>query len=146
LNRSVVVDASLAAAWVLPEEQSERSLALADSWIEAYVHMCAPGPFAAELTNALHQRVRRGEMTLSAASAALQAIGRFEVELIEEPGVPDRALALAAALGRPSTYDCYYLALAERLDCEYWTGDARFYNAARSAEARVRFIGSTDGR
>ena len=33
------------------------------------------------------------------------------------------------AHGRASTYDCYYLALADSMDCEYWTADERFYDA-----------------
>jgi predicted nucleic acid-binding protein len=143
MTREVVVDASLAAAWVLPEALTEEALRLVEGWMAADRPMLAPGLFAAEVVNALHQRVRRREMSLDAAREALGVLAAFEVELREEPGVPQRALTLAAALGRPSAYDCYYLALAEVLDCEYWTGDERFYNAVRVREQRVRFVGST---
>lgn len=138
MSARVVVDASLAAAWVLPEVQSEAALDLAERWIAEGTTLHAPGLFAAELTNALHRRVRRGEVSVETARAALETIAAFDVELREEPGVPARALALASSHSRPSTYDCYYLALAESLDCEFWTADERFFHAVGPREARVR--------
>ncbi len=51
-------------------------------------------------------------------------------------------MALAHQLRRPTTYDCYYLALAERYQCELWTGDQRFYNAVKDAIPWVKWIGN----
>lgn len=142
MNRRVVVDASVAAAWVLPEAQSDAALRHAERWLAEGAALLAPALFAAELTNALYKRVRRGEMSLAAAREALRIVGAFGVELREEPGTPDRALVLASTHSRPTTYDCAYLALAEAVDGEFWTGDQRFYNAVSGHEARVRWIGA----
>lgn len=140
---TVVVDASLAAMWALPEPHSIRALTLAEHWGRDEVRLLAPCLLVAEVTNALYKRVLRKEVDLSTAEAALGVIFAFHVELREEPGLPARALSLARRLQRPTTYDCHYLALAERYDCALWTGDRRFYNAVHRAEPRVRWIGAS---
>ena len=145
MSHAVVVDASLAAAWVLPEPWSDAALRQAERWTADNFALIAPALFAAELTNALFKRVRRRELSLPAAREALTIVGAFGIELREEPGTPDRAMALAAEHDRPSVYDCCYLALAESADAEFWTGDERFYNAVSAREARVRWIGAARG-
>jgi predicted nucleic acid-binding protein len=137
-----VIDASLAAMWALPEPHSTKALALAEQWAQDNVQLLAPCLLVAEVTNALYQRVVRRELDLAAAEAALGVIFGFGVDLREEPGLAARALSLAKQLRRPTTYDCHYLALAERHDCAVWTGDRRFYNAVRAAEPRVKWIGA----
>lgn len=139
---TVIVDASLAAMWALPEPHSAQALALAEQWGRNDVHLVAPCLLVAEVTDALYKRMLRGELDISTAASALGVIFAFGVELREEPGLAARALSLAAGLQRSTTYDCHYLALAERYDCALWTGDRRFYNAVHRAEPRVRWIGA----
>jgi predicted nucleic acid-binding protein len=138
----VIVDASLAAMWALPEPHSAQALMMAQRWGQDNVRLLAPCLLVAELTNALCKRVLRDELNLTTAESALGVIFGFGVELREKPGLAVRALSLAAHLQRPTTYDCHYLALAERYDCALWTGDQRFYNAVRRAESRVKWIGA----
>lgn len=45
----------------------------------------------------------------------------------------DRALILASRSDLPATYDAHYLALAEELDCEFWTADKRLARATNGA-------------
>ena len=44
-------------------------------------------------------------------------------------------------LKRTATYDSHYLALAEHLDCRFWTADERLYNAAKDQFPRIRWLG-----
>lgn len=143
MKGAIVVDASLAAMWVVPEPHSERALALADRWAEEAVVLLAPGLFVAQVTNALYQRVARRELSLGAAQAALDLIWRFAVQVREEPGLPARAMALAHRFDLPATYDCHYVALAERHRCELWTGDRRLERAVGRAFPWVRWVGSS---
>lgn len=138
---AVVVDASLATMWAVPEPHSATALALAEQWGRDNVRLLAPCLLVAEVTNALHKRVRRGELNASTAEAALEVILAFGIDLREEPLLAIRALSLARHLRQPTTYDCHYLALAERYDCILWTGDRRFYNAVHRIEPRVRWVG-----
>lgn len=138
----VVVHASLAAMWVVPERYSAAALGLAERWARDGTRILAPCLLLAELTNALYKRVLRREMELATALAALDVALGFSVELCEEPGTPARAIELAHELGQPTTYDCHYLALAERYECELWTGDRRFFNTVAKSVSRVRWVGS----
>jgi predicted nucleic acid-binding protein len=43
---------------------------------------------------------------------------------------------------RPNTYDAHYLALAENLNCPFWTGDERLFNAVHSDFSDVFWLGA----
>lgn len=142
MSQIVVVDASLAATWAVPERFSERALALADRWARAGTRLLAPCLLLPEVTNALYKGVLRGESDIRTAQAGLRIILGFAIDILEGPGLQARAMALAHQLGRPTTYDCQYLALAEHYHCELWTADERFYNAARNVFLWMRWIGN----
>lgn len=142
MKEVVVIDASLAAMWAIPERYSEQSLALAAQWAQVGTRLVAPCLLLAEVTNALYKRIRRGEMDLSTAQDALRIILGFPIEIREEPGVPADALVWAHRLEQPSTYDCHYLALAQHYRCDLWTGDQRLYNAVRHGLPWVKWVGS----
>jgi predicted nucleic acid-binding protein len=144
MSRALVVDASVAAMWVLPEPGAERALERAAQWADEGIHVVAPCFLLAELTNALYRRVARREATLEEMIEALDVALGFGIELREEPELAVRAMELAGALGQPTTYDCHYLALAERYEAELWTGDRRFFNAVHEAHPRVRWVSAGD--
>ncbi len=54
----------------------------------------------------------------------------------------ERAIDLAVELNQRLAYDCHYLALAETLDCDFWTADRPFYQASQESYPRVRWIGA----
>ena len=116
----LVVDASVAAKWALPEPDSGRALALHARGES----LLAPSLIAAEIGNAAWKRVRRGLLT---RDQGLEAI-RIAVELISRI-VPDielyqPAAGLAVDFGHP-IYDCFYVALASREQSTLVTADAR---------------------
>ncbi|CAN5673954.1 hypothetical protein BH23GEM3_BH23GEM3_14660 [soil metagenome] len=143
MSSPVVVDASLATMWVVPEPFSDRALQQVECWADEQSWLLAPCFLLAEVTNALYKRVIRHEVQLAAAQDALRVLLGFGVELREEPGLAERAMELADELSRPTTYDCYYLALAEWYEGDLWTGDRRFFNAVRETHPRVKWIGSS---
>jgi predicted nucleic acid-binding protein len=142
MRKVVVVDASLAVAWAVPERYSQHALRLAGRWARRGTRLFAPCLLLPEVTNALYKRIVRGELNLDTAQAALRIVLGFAIEIREEPGLQARAMALAHRLGRPSAYDCQYLALAEHHRCEFWTGDQRFFNAVKRTVPRVKWIGN----
>lgn len=141
MSQTVVVDASLAAMWAVPEAHSDRALALVDRWAKTATRLVAPCLFLAEVTNALYKRVVRGEFDLGTAQAALRVILQFGIEIREEAGLQARAMDLAHQLRLPAVYDPQYLALAEHHECELWTGDRRFFDAAKQTFSWVKWVG-----
>ena len=141
MNGSVVVDASLAFKWLVEEEYSDRAHESLQSWERKRTHLAAPYLMIAEVTNALHRRVLRGELTIGDAGRLLGNLMSVGIELHETLDLHRRALALASQLDQGAAYDAHYLALAETLDCELWTADEKFFRAAGTAVENVRWIG-----
>ena len=138
----MVVDASVAVKWLVEEVDSEEALALGDSWAEAGVKLVAPYLLPLEVANALHRRVLGEELSTQQASELVEFLLGMGIELLETALLHVRALELASEFNQRAVYDSHYLALAEELDCDFWTADARFYRAAESAVDRIRLLGS----
>ncbi len=141
MEQNVVIDASLAVMWAVPENYSARALLLAETWDEQETCLLAPCLLLTEVTNALYKRIIRKEMGLPKVREALEVILAFGIEILDEAGLHTLAIEVALQLGQPATYDAHYLALALMYDCPLWTGDRRFYNSARKSFPRVHWVG-----
>ena len=144
MNGRVVVDASLAIKWLVSEENSDKARAISRSWANAGIQAAAPYLMSVEVTNALHRRVVRAELTVEDATRLLEYLLASGIELRDEPGLQVRALQLASQLRQGAVYDAHYLALADILGCDFWTADERFYRAAEPLAQNVRWIGDFD--
>ncbi len=71
----------------------------------------------------------------------LQTLIAQRVQIIYPADLHARALALALRYAQPQAYDAHYLALAESLNCEFWTADERLYRALRGELTWVRWLG-----
>ena len=141
MNGSVVVDASLAVKWLVEEDDSDKAHAALESWVAQDITRIAPHLMPFEVANALHQRVRRGELSVDDSTRMMARLLESRLELHQPPNLHARALQLASQLRQGAAYDAHYLALAESLDCELWTADRRLYEAANSGVATLRWIG-----
>lgn len=134
---TLVVDASVALKWVIPEDRDEAAKALLSET------MVAPELWLLEIANAIWKRSRRGEFPPSTAAELLQImmvapVRRTPIELDLAA-----ALQLAGDLQHP-VYDCLYLAAALREDTVVVTDDARFVRAVEGTAyaGRVRRLGA----
>jgi predicted nucleic acid-binding protein len=133
MRRAVVVDTSIVLKWVLEEPDSSTALALLTGWINEEIVIQAPALLTYEVSNALFQRVRKGEMTAEGARQALEDVLFPELLLnfVEYTDISKQAILLAQQYNIPATYDAHYLALAEYEKCEYWTADTHLCNAVK---------------
>ena len=124
---TVVVDASVAVKWVLPETGSDRAAAIRT----ADDDLLAPSLVHAEIGSAIWRAVLRGDVPAAEARWDLKvAVGHYR-RIISLAELVDRALELATRLRHP-IYDCFYLALAERERCPLITADRRLIAAAKA--------------
>jgi predicted nucleic acid-binding protein len=82
------------------------------------------------VTSALTKIARFGDLGPQEARNVLTLVPQLGVRLVP----PDEALTHSAfdwtmRLGRAAAYDSFYLALAQRLECELWTADRHLRNA-----------------
>lgn len=141
MNGYVVVDASLAFKWLIKEVYTDEANALGRSWNSQGTRIAAPYLMPVEVTNALHQRVGRGDLTLEAATERMKSLLSSGLELHQPARLYGRALELASQFGLRATYDAHYLALAETLGCDVWTADEKFFRATSPVARSVRWIG-----
>jgi predicted nucleic acid-binding protein len=124
---SLVVDASIAAAWVLPDEQNEAADAVMTRL--AGITARVPTLFWHELRNILLMAERRGRLPVGGAEANVLRLRRLP---IEEAGAGGDATVLALATRhRLTAYDAAYLALAVNDGLPLATTDRALAEACR---------------
>ncbi len=126
---SFVVDISLAAAWILPDEASPEGDRLLDG-LQGSGVATVPSLFWYEARSLLTTAERRGRIDLGAAALHMAVVRRLP---IVDKGIGDDGRVLDLARSRNlSAYDATYLALAlaERLPLA--TLDRRLAEAARA--------------
>ncbi len=140
---AVVVDASLALKWAIPEQDSSIALALLANWLQHGVELHALALFACEITNVLFQHVRGKRLTTDEAKGAIQRIFAVGIELdaLQSGETSLRALEIAEQFAQRATYDAHYLALAELEGSECWTADERLWRATHGTFTWVRWLG-----
>lgn len=117
---TIVVDASVALKWLLPEPDSvaaERVVSAGDALI-------APTLLVAETCSAVWKRLRRGEVTTEHADLVVARLPQLLDRLIADALLALAALRIAREIDHP-VYDCFYLALAERENAPLVTADRR---------------------
>ena len=139
-----VIDASVAFKLIVEEEDSAIAAALIAALLDAGVTPIAPLFFPFEIANALHKRVRSGELTPTRAIDLFSELTTFGIELRSTDDLHERAIGIASRLEQGAAYDSHYLALALARDCEFWTSDRRFYRAARRLSDHARWLGDFD--
>jgi predicted nucleic acid-binding protein len=59
----------------------------------------------------------------------------------EDGNLAYRALDISGQIGAGRAYDSMYVALAEHIGCDLWTGDECLYNGAHSRFTFIRWVG-----
>ncbi|MGK2851428.1 MAG: type II toxin-antitoxin system VapC family toxin [Candidatus Limnocylindrales bacterium] len=137
----MILDASVAVKWFLPDEDEVaearhlRSAALTRS-----VELVAPDILWAEVCQSLVRAVRRGRVERDAARAVVDDL--VEVRpLVMDSAVDLRdAMRIALAVG-VSAYDAQYLALGARLGQPVITADRRMFDRGRAHGFEVVWLG-----
>lgn len=137
----VVVDASFALKLVLPEDYSERVRQVWESWVKKGTDISAPYLLTYEVVSVLRNKVFRGELSPEEGEAALLAMKAQGIRLLHAEGLEQASWDLAKEFNRPAAYDTSYLALAQILDCEFWTANAKLKNAVRGNLHHLRWVG-----
>lgn len=134
----LVVDASVAAKWMVVEEGSEDAFAI------AVHHECAaPSIIESAIVTILSKKVRLEGLPRSAAEAALNEWVSGHLAPCGLEITPDRLLLhdashLSLELDH-QLYHCLYLALARRLNAPLITADTNLIRKAKAIQG-VRFV------
>lgn len=120
--KRLVVDASVAIKWFIPEIHSAAAARLLDP---EFI-ISAPDLILPEVGNTVWKKVRRKEITSQEAAEILNTWPSMGVEIYPSSVLLIPAFELAVALDR-TVYDSLYLALAVAQDGVLVTADQRFH-------------------
>jgi predicted nucleic acid-binding protein len=128
-----VIDCSVVAALVLPDEDSELARAFL-AGLGAGDSLVAPGLLWLELGNVMASALRRGRISHAQAQHALHLAYRLDIEIDARGGIHEAidCLELSALYGL-SAYDAAYLELALREAAGLATADKALIQAAKAA-------------
>ena len=123
-----VVDASVAAAWFLPDEAVERTQTILTRMETS--RALVPALFWFEITNTLVLASRRSRIEFAAVENALTALRSLPIDDDQQPC--DSEIVHSAVQHRLTAYDASYLALAMRERIPLATLDKDLMRAARA--------------
>ncbi len=121
---AIVIDASYAASWLLPDETGGTSLGTVE-----FSELHAPMLFWAEMRNILVVSERRKRLTVEALSEALSILDALQVNFDNSPD-GNRVIQLARS-HKLTVYDALYIELALRLQTPFVTLDCKLATAAQ---------------
>ena len=146
MKSQVCVDASLALKWFLPFQQDPLADSLLKRWDQDGAELIGPPLFNAEVTSVIRFKVYNGTLMPQQGEAAFQSFRELDVKIIAPSILSLFAWELAKKYDQPRAYDMQYLALAELLDCDFWTADERLVNSLRGKNPRVHWVGEAQRR
>ncbi len=139
----VVVDASVAAKWFLPESGeplADRAVALLNKYDKKEVQLVVPDLFYVEIASAIWKAVRIGRIPGVFGDQALGLLTQREFVTVPSLKLLDKAFQIATAFER-TVYDSLYVALAVHSNAQLITADERLANSL-AAHFPVKWLGA----
>ncbi len=125
------MDASLAGAWILPDEDSRRAERILSRLLSSDDELCVPHLWLYEVTNLLLSAERRKRITSAQLREAHELIDRVPRTTFDHESILARErIGNFARRFRLSAYDAAYVELADRLQCHLATLDERLAKAS----------------
>jgi predicted nucleic acid-binding protein len=135
MSDMVVVDASVALSWLLPGEESSKTLLLRDYAAKnSHVKLLVPPIFWYEVANVLWVAARRERILQSEAMEALETLLDFQFDVVVTG--PTDAISIAFAQNI-AVYDSAYLCVALDNKAPLWTIDKALAKAAQNQHISV---------
>jgi len=131
--RACVLDASVAAKWVLPAEQepyAANAQSLLNQYTQGDLQFLVPDLFWPEVGNILWKAVRVGRVSPSIARRAIALLNEVSFRTLPSQPLLNNALSLALTSDR-AVYDCVYIVLAIDTGVTFVTADERLANAVK---------------
>jgi len=131
----VVVDASVAIKWYLPESHTIKASMLFSQTFELY----CPDLMFSEIGNILWKRITKGELSHEKAKTIITAVRKVSFNMVNSQPLMLHALDIACKYKR-TFYDSIYIALAEKQNCRFVTADLKLYNALKNGPLKKHLL------
>jgi predicted nucleic acid-binding protein len=136
-----VLDSSVAAKWFLPEADSDKAVRFRDDFRANVCELLSPAFFPVEVCHTLTRAERQGRISVGEAVRMLADLMRTMPDLHQTLALLPRATAISSA-ARIGVYDCTYVALAEREQCDLVTADEKLLKTLGSQFPFIKSLSS----
>ena|SRR3989304_2986621 len=136
-----VLDSSVAFKWAIREADTDKALRLRDEARKGAHEFLAPDIFPIELGHALTRAERQGRIVPPDGWAAWLAVMADAPVLHASLSLIARAYAISSQ-ERIGIYDCLYVALADREQCELVTADDKLVNVLQRHYSFITHLSS----
>lgn len=133
--KRVVVDASVAVKWYVPEIYEREATRLQQSGDEFH----APELILPEFGNIVWKKISRSEITEKEGQKIISAFSKTNLVFHSHASIIKSAFT-GAAMTNQTVYDWTYLALAISLGCEFITADERFYKSLENTRLKKHLL------
>jgi predicted nucleic acid-binding protein len=135
--KGIVVDASVAAAWLLDDEKSRTAEWVLDQ-MQAGVTVSVPTLWLLEITNVLFNAERRKRIDRQHRDSALERIERLPLTILAAPSLADlKTLRIYAEKHQLTAYDAEYLRVSKEQKLILATLDGNLLVAAKREKVQV---------
>lgn len=131
----LVVDASVAIKWFLPEIHGEAALRL----LEGQYALRVPDLIFSEFGNVLWKRFRKGQISRKEAIVIIEALLALPLQVESSQSLIPAALEIACSAHR-TVYDSLYLAVAIAHQCRVVTADSKLHNALKKGALSAHLL------
>src|SRR5947209_3285814 len=131
-----VIDSSVAFKLVIAETDSDKAVQLREDFRNGVHELISPDIFSVELAHALTRAERQGRIPVGQAGLLWADILAEPPQLFPSGPLIPRAIDISSTM-RVGVYDCLYVALAEREQCEFVTADDKL---VKNLQAKYPFI------
>ncbi len=139
----IVVDASVAVKWFIPEAGEEAAAKL----LGGKKRLIAPALIRLEVTGAIIRRYREGHLSEKKAREGTQAweamLEHRVVRLVPDAQLFDKAVQMAF-LAKHTLADCLYLAVANEFGAPVITADKPMRDRGTRAYKNITFLGGAE--
>lgn len=137
---NLVVDASVAVKWLIPEEYSQLALKLLKELAEGVTELHAPLMLKYEVHNALRTYVSRKIITTENAYRLSRIFSQIELSY-HEPSWKALQASLKQALEYGITvYDAIYITLAQEVNATLITADKQLYQKIADTNIKITYL------
>lgn len=137
---TVCLDASFVVRLLVSDEPDHPARTRWRNWSEQGVARVAPALLLYEVSNALYQYEKAGELAPDEVDDALAIALALDIGLVEDDTIHRDAVTLARKHGLAAAYDAHYLALARRLGAQIWTFDRKLARAVGDSFPLLRVL------
>jgi predicted nucleic acid-binding protein len=136
-----VLDASVAACWVLRNPLQVKALRLRTEYQQNIHELIAPSHFPGEIASAMTKAERQKLIPVGDALLLIQDILKTQPVSYAIGSLFYRAVEISSQT-RTAFYDCLYVALAEQENCELITADDKLVNALQGKFSFIHSLAS----